>query len=58
VTGEPFVRFYAGYPIESPFGERIGVICVLDHESRTWSAKDTALLRDLALMVQKELATP
>ena len=56
VTGDPFVRFYAGYPIESPFGERIGVICVLDHEPRTWSAQETVLLRDLALMVQKELS--
>ena len=58
VIGEPFVRFYAGYPIESPFGERIGVICVLDHEPRSWSDQETALLRDLALMVQKELNAP
>ena len=58
VIGEPFVRFYAGYPIESPFGERIGVICVLDHEPRSWSDQETVLLRDLALMVQKELNTP
>ena len=56
VVGEPHVRFYAGYPIESPFGERIGVICVLDREPRTWSDLETTLLRDLALMVQKELA--
>lgn len=55
VTGDPFVRFYAGYPIESPFGERIGVICVLDHEPRSWSDQETVLLRDLALMVQREL---
>ena len=55
VAGEPFVRFYAGYPIESPFGERIGVICVLDHSPRTWSESETTLLRDLALMVQREL---
>ena len=57
VIGEPYVRFYAGYPIESPFGERIGVICILDREPRAWSDLETTLLRDLALMVQKELAT-
>jgi hypothetical protein len=50
------LRFYAAYPIESPFGERIGVISVLGREPRTWSDSETKLLRDLALMVQRELA--
>jgi GAF domain len=50
------LRFYAAYPIESPFGERIGVISVLGKEPRTWSDSETKLLRDLALMVQRELA--
>lgn len=50
------VRFYAAYPIESPFGERIGVISVLGREPRSWTDSETKLLRDLALMVQRELA--
>lgn len=49
------LRFYAGYPIESPFGERIGVISILGREPRTWTESETALLRDLALLVQREL---
>jgi hypothetical protein len=55
VTGGPNLRFYAAYPIESPFGERIGVISVIANQPRTWSDSETKLLRDLALMVQREL---
>lgn len=55
VTGEPFVRFYAAYPIESAYGERIGIFCVVDLEPREWTDADTQLLRDLAIMVQREL---
>jgi hypothetical protein len=56
VTGSARIRFFAGYPIESPFGERIGVIGALSTETRSWSDSETTLLRDLALMVQRELA--
>jgi len=55
VTGDAHLRFYAAYPIESPFGERIGVISVLAREPRQWNESETKLLRDLALMVQREL---
>jgi hypothetical protein len=53
--GDPPVRFYAGYPIEAPEGQRIGALCVLDTEPRDESTVDRALLRDLALMVQREV---
>ena len=33
VTGEKHVRFYAGVPI-TVYGQRIGTLCVLDHEPR------------------------
>lgn len=52
------VRFYAGYPIETGFGERIGVISVFSREPRRWSTAETELLRDLALQVQRELQEP
>jgi hypothetical protein len=52
------VRFYAGYPLESPDGFRIGAICVFDPETRAAGSVDTSLLRDLAKLVQRELAKP
>lgn len=50
------IRFYAGCPIESPFGERVGVISVFSLEPRAWSHAETELLRDLAIQVQRELS--
>ncbi|MDM4763162.1 GDSL-type esterase/lipase family protein [Galbitalea sp. SE-J8] len=54
-NAEVRLRFYAAYPIQSSFGERIGVVSVLAREPRTWTDSETSLLRDLALMVQREL---
>ncbi|SDM55770.1 PAS domain S-box-containing protein [Methylobacterium phyllostachyos] len=34
VTGEPHLRFYAGFPLAAPDGRVIGTLCVLDHEPR------------------------
>jgi hypothetical protein len=49
------VRFYAGFPLESPSGRRVGVLCVMDPTPRGFGAPDAALLRELALQVQAEL---
>lgn len=58
VRGEPGVRFIAVHPIESAFGVRIGVVAALSREVRAWTPSESTLLRDLALMVQRELSTP
>ena len=55
VLGEPYIRFYAGFPVESPSGERIGALCVFDSSPRPAGEIDLVLLRELALAVQSEL---
>jgi GAF domain-containing protein len=55
VTGSDHVRFYAGYPIETPDGYRVGALYILDTKPRVFSPREAALLRDLALQVQSEL---
>ena len=59
-TGDALVpdsdlRFYAGYPVESPDGVRIGALCVLDSRPRDPASVDVDLLRDLALAIQREV---
>lgn len=54
-VSHPAVRFYAGHPIETDDGVRIGALCVVDAEPRTADSVDLVLLRELALAVQREL---
>ncbi|MEX1078764.1 MAG: GDSL-type esterase/lipase family protein [Homoserinimonas sp.] len=49
------MSFYAGYPIETPDGYRIGVLSVFDPDPRPARASDTVVLRDLAMLLQREL---
>ena len=49
------IDFYAGYPLYAPGGERIGAFCVYDPLPRTFSQRETEMLRDLATWVQQEL---
>ncbi|CAN5139457.1 hypothetical protein BH11ACT3_BH11ACT3_17970 [soil metagenome] len=52
VLGETDVQFYAGYPIESPDGFRVGALGIVDIQPRTFTADDERVLRDLTLSVQ------
>jgi hypothetical protein len=49
------VAFYAGYPLRSPSGHVVGALCVFDSAPRERESVDTELLRDIALLVQREL---
>jgi hypothetical protein len=55
VEGAPCVRFYAGYPIESPDGYRIGALCVMDIKPRHFSRRDIEILRAFAGAAQDHL---
>jgi len=57
VTDEPHIRFYAGYPVHAPNGERIGTLCLIDPEPRSFSPRDEHTLRDFAALVDDELAS-
>lgn len=55
IAGEPGIRFYAGYPLESPTGQRIGALCVMDSKPRRFTPDDAAALRTLASKVQQRI---
>lgn len=55
VTGEPFLRFYAGINIKSKDEYNIGSICVLGHEPRSISEKEISQLKTLAGEVELRL---
>jgi diguanylate cyclase (GGDEF)-like protein len=56
VTSAPYIRFYAGYPLAVPGGARLGSLCLVDFDPRNFGDEDAALLRDLATMVEQEVA--
>lgn len=58
VVGEPFVRFYAGQPVRSPDGHRVGTLCVMDRVPRTLGERQRTLLVELAALVEDQLAQP
>ncbi|MDZ7703566.1 MAG: ATP-binding protein [Trueperaceae bacterium] len=56
VTGEPYIRFYAGAPLKSSEGVNIGSLCVIDTVPRDGiSDEERENLRDLAAVVIDEL---
>ncbi|MHA7284545.1 GAF domain-containing protein [Arthrobacter sp. TMS2-4] len=55
VTGDPFIRFYAGYPLRGPRGWTVGALCVIDQKPRDFTAKDGKFLRTLAGLVEDEI---
>ncbi len=48
VTGEPYIRFYAGAPLTYQEDIRLGSLCLIDRKPRTFSMGDRAELMMLA----------
>lgn len=55
VAGEPHIRFYAGYPIQSRDGYPIGSLCVVDTKPKRLSDYQREAMRVLARQVSKQL---
>jgi len=55
VAAEPHIRFYAGAPLTSSDGYRLGTLCIIDTQPRQLTAQDRRMLRDLADLVETEI---
>lgn len=56
VTGDPNVRFYAGQPICSEDGYKLGTLCLIDDRPRQLTEEQREILRVLAKQVERQLA--
>ena len=56
VVGEPFARFYAGWPLGAADGQRVGTLCIMDTKARDYlTTEEMGVFRDLAEMAEDQL---
>jgi GAF domain-containing protein len=56
VLNEPFIRFYAGYPLQLEGGSAMGTLCLIDNRVRSFSKDDLELFKDLGKITEMELS--
>ena len=54
VAGAPDIRFYAGAPLATPDGHRVGTLCVIDSKPHEHSAEELQVLRDLGDCIEEQ----
>ncbi|NKF22267.1 EAL domain-containing protein [Solimonas marina] len=55
VTAEQGLRFYAGAPLVTDHGYKIGSLCIADHTPRQFTAEDVIRLEGLAELVVEQI---
>ncbi|KAL3143838.1 hypothetical protein ABBQ32_003662 [Trebouxia sp. C0010 RCD-2024] len=55
VLNDPFIRFYAGAPLVTTQGHRLGSLCIIDRKQRTFDAESCRLLCNFAEVVVREI---
>lgn len=56
VLNEPFIRFYAGCPLQFEGGSALGTLCLIDKRVRSLSKDDIQLFKDLGKIAEMELS--
>ena len=54
VTGDPFIRFYAGAPVNVE-GHELGTLCIIDREPRSISDSQKRELSRMAHLVKRQI---
>ena len=55
MTGAPHIRFYAGAPLVTSNGMRLGSLCVIDVKPRSLDAEQLMVLANFAEVVVREI---
>lgn len=55
VVDDPGIRFYAGAPLRTPAGHKLGTLCVIDRQPALLDERQRAALRTIANQVEAQL---
>ena len=50
------LRFHAGVPLRGPRGHNVGALCVYDPRPRQFLPEEETILRDLAVLIEREIS--